>query len=384
MAEPHKLGPLKIGILGWELLQVLGGANDFIRNLIRALKLRPDTTVYFIAPPQDDESVYQHYLEADPTMIRLPFDCQASTLQRLQKEYGIDCFMLSIYSYPSDLPYLVYWPDCQHRHFPEYFDAPSRKLRDDRIRELLDTGKPMIINAKTAKDDMVRFFGATPNRVFNLPVAPMVHFDHLVPRPELALKYNLVEPYFIICNQFWVHKSLETVVEAAEMVRDRGIDAHFVFTGKMEEPRFPHYPQQVVDMVKVRGLEDRVRFLGHLPKVDQLELMKRAIAVIQPTLFEGGPGGGSIYDSTGLGIRAIVSDIPCNRELPPEPNRLFWFTPRVAASLVDQIVDVMKTSYTPPSLEDLYQVSRRAVELTSVRLYEAIEDEVRRMRGVAP
>ncbi len=367
MADTSDVGPLKIGILGWELLQVLGGANDFVRNLIRALKVRPNTTVYFIAPKQQDELIYPHYLEADSDMIRLYEDCEAHTLQRLRKEHEIDCFMLSIYVYPTDLPYLVYWPDCQHRRLPEFFDEPSRKARDERIQSLLATGKPLIINAKTAKDDIVEFFGAKPDQIFNLPVAPIVQFDHLTPRPELALKYNVPEPYFIISNQFWVHKSLETVVEAADIVRNRGVDVNFVFTGKMEEPRFPTYPQQIMDMVKAKRLDDRVRFLGHLPKVDQLELMKRAIAVVQPTLFEGGPGGGSVYDATGIGVRAIISDIACNRELPPDPEKRFWFKPRVAADLADQMIHVVGLPYTQPTIEDLYQISKRSIEVTSVR-----------------
>ena len=39
------------------------------------------------------------------------------------------------------------------------------------------------------------------------------------------------------------------------------------------------------------GLEQRVRVLGLVPKRDQIEIMKKACAVLQPTRFEGGPGG---------------------------------------------------------------------------------------------
>ena len=51
--------------------------------------------------------------------------------------------------------------------------------------------------------------------------------------------------------------------------------------------------------------------------------MKESIAVIQPTLFEGGPGGGSIYDAISLGVPAIISDIPVNREIDSELLRFF-------------------------------------------------------------
>ena len=55
--------------------------------------------------------------------------------------------------------------------------------------------------------------------------------------------------------------------------------------------------------------------LGLIPKRDQIELLKGAVALIQPTLFEGGPGGGAAYDAIGLDVSVILSDIPVNLEI---------------------------------------------------------------------
>jgi glycosyltransferase involved in cell wall biosynthesis len=63
------------------------------------------------------------------------------------------------------------------------------------------------------------------------------------------------------------------------------------------------------------GIADKVKILGHIPKLDQIALLKKSLAVIQTTLFEGGPGGGSVYDSISLGVPAIVSNIPINLEI---------------------------------------------------------------------
>ena len=63
------------------------------------------------------------------------------------------------------------------------------------------------------------------------------------------------------------------------------------------------------------GLVDNLKVLGMIAKKEQIGLMRGAVAVLQPTLFEGGPGGGSVYDAVSLGVPAIVSDIPVNREL---------------------------------------------------------------------
>ena len=63
--------------------------------------------------------------------------------------------------------------------------------------------------------------------------------------------------------------------------------------------------------------------LGFIPKPDQIRLMREAVAVVQPTLFEGGPGGGSIYNAIALGRPVIVSDLPVNREIESSGDSLF-------------------------------------------------------------
>lgn len=365
---------MKIGILGAELLQTIGGANDFIRNLLKALRIRPETTVYFICPKRDDETIYQYYLQAFPEMRRIYSECDQASLDSLWKTLNIDCFLLSIYPLGTELPYLTYWPDCQHRRFPEFFNQEAQDVRDARIRELLGTGKPMLINAIDAKNDMIRFFDADESRVFNLPVAPIVEFEHLFPEPELFLSYSLKKPFFICSNQFWIHKSLETFIEAANiLVNEYLVDVNFVMTGKVEEPRFPDYPQKVLDLIKALDLEDRFRVLGHISKRSQLEVMKYATAVVQTTLFEGGPGGGSTYDAIGLGLRALVSDIPCNRELPDLPGQIFFYPVKNSRALADLMKRTLETPFTQPTIEQVYQISKRSIEETSIRLYEAIE-----------
>ena len=83
----------------------------------------------------------------------------------------------------------------------------------------------------------------------------------------------------------------------------------------MDDYRSPDYAGRLVARVQTLGIADACHFLGLIPKLDQIALMREAIAVIQPTLFEGGPGGGAVYAAIGLGQPVIVSDISVNREI---------------------------------------------------------------------
>ena len=64
--------------------------------------------------------------------------------------------------------------------------------------------------------------------------------------------------------------------------------------------------------------------------------MKGSLAVVQTTLFEGGPGGGSVWDAISLGKPSIVSDISTNLEIENEPTVTFFKT-KDADDLADKM-----------------------------------------------
>lgn len=119
------------------------------------------------------------------------------------------------------------------------------------------------------------------------------------------------------------------------------------------------------------GIEDKVHFLGHIPKIDQISIMKKSLGVLQPTLFEGGPGGGSVYDAVSLGVPAILSDIPANREIETEEN-LFYFEAGSATDLSDRIRAFLKQEIKRPSTVELITRGEQRRRMMGERLLEAV------------
>ncbi|MEO6269447.1 MAG: hypothetical protein ABIP08_04000, partial [Lautropia sp.] len=204
---------IRIGILSHEFLINIG-ANDFLKLIISGLALRERTDIVFLhpRPPAAADGTegaegdalplpFDFYAEACPRMSFVACDIDPDSLETLKSELGIDVFLPSIHVLPKSLPYVTYWPDCQPKYYPEFFDGQSQRVRDERILGLLASGKPMINNSCNARDDMVRFYGADPGQIFNFPVAPNLPFEKLVPRPELCTPYGLHRRYFIMCNQ---------------------------------------------------------------------------------------------------------------------------------------------------------------------------------------
>ena len=118
------------------------------------------------------------------------------------------------------------------------------------------------------------------------------------------------------------------------------------FTAEMEDYRNPNYIKDLMARVQALGISDDCYFLGFIPKLDQIAIMRSAVALIQPTLFEGAPGGLSVSEVIGIGQRVIVSDIPVNREI--EQYVAEYFPPTDARALFYAMCRVRKQVNSGP------------------------------------
>ena len=179
--------------------------------------------------------------------------------------------------------------------------------------------------------------------------------------------------YFLISNQFWIHKDHVCAFNAlAELRKTPGYDdIHIVCTGATKDYRNPNYLDELNELNQSLGIYDRVHFLGYIPKIDQIQLMKECIAVIQPTLYEGSPGGGEIEDAVSLGKHSIVSDIPVNLEI-DEPTVTF-FECRSAKQLASCMKEAADSTYETPAKEELVKLGKQRQKLYYDRLKNMID-----------
>jgi len=218
---------------------------------------------------------------------------------------------------PKDfmLPWVGYMADFQHCYLKELFSAEELAARDRDFQNMLHQAGHIIVNAKAVIDDANRFFGEFPAKVHALPFSPSPQVAWLESTLDVREEYKIEKPYFMVCNQFWKHKDHVTAFRGfSEFIRQGG-NALLVCTGATHDYRFPGYFNELKVLVSNLGMQDHIKILGHIPKSDQISLIKNALAMVQTTLFEGGPGGGAAYDAIGLGVPVIASDIPVNLEM---------------------------------------------------------------------
>lgn len=371
------------GFIGW------GGGIDFLINYIYALKSQPDIQIILFLPVDGYLGKVKHFLrpmkrclaslarhgKLDFSNIPLRteqslqtvvenFQSQFQTLQiayyvqegdgllKALRQQNIDIAFPALQSLPAryPIPWVGYIPDFQHRYMPQFFTQKECVGRDRDFGQMLSVCQALVVNAKAVKEDVYRFYPQTQANVYAMPFSPIPRNQWLSDGDvDVVGKYNLPKRYFLISNQFWIHKDHKTAFRALALLHHKqiGQDVDIVCTGKMADYRFPHYIEELQELLVDLHEQDNVHFLGYIPKRDQIEILKKSVAVVQPTLFEGGPGGGAAYDSISLGKRIILSDIPVNMDV--QGNLATYFAHGNAESLAEKMADVLEQPALQPS-----------------------------------
>lgn len=216
----------------------------------------------------------------------------------------------------------VYWiPDLQHKFLPQFFVEDEIKARDSIFSDIAASAALLVLSSYSAKKDFLKFYPEHRCTVRVLQFATVLPpYQHLELKALLA-KYSLIHPYFIAPNQFWVHKNHKLVINAAKLLLECGRPFQVVFTGKEDDYRHPGHAEKLKNYVAESGLSSQILFLGFINRDEQLKLMANALAVIQPSLFEG--WSTVIEDAKSMNQRILASDLDVHREQCGDQARYF-------------------------------------------------------------
>jgi len=223
------------------------------------------------------------------------------------------------------VPWIGYVFDMQFKYLPQNFTASSRQFRDREFHRMMHNSWYLIVASRAVRDDLHKFYPGSDVHIFCLPFSPAKpSFDPSGDPAALLQKYGVKNRYMMISNQFWAHKNHITAFKAFKELMDDGIDElELVCTGSTDDGGSSNNFVNIMAFLKENGLEGSVKILGRIPKQDQLRLMYNSLALIQPTIFEGGPGGGAVFDAVTYGVPVLLSDIPVNREVQAEGIEFF-------------------------------------------------------------
>ncbi|UFS72800.1 glycosyltransferase [Geomonas sp. RF6] len=180
----------------------------------------------------------------------------------------------------------------------------------------------LVFSSNSALDDFNRFYPGSPALTRVLPFYALPQ-EKWYSTEFLAVqeRYGLPDRFLICSNQFWAHKNHPVLFEAIAKLHRTGHDMHLACTGYTVDYRAPGYFEALQDQLRQLGIEHLVHILGNIPRQDQIQLVRRALAVVQPSLFEG--WSTVVEDCRVLGKTMILSDLPVHQEQAPRHGVYF-------------------------------------------------------------
>ena len=207
----------------------------------------------------------------------------------------------------------VWIPDFQHRYLPGFFSQAECASRDERFDNIAQLAQLVVLTTHTVEHDFVKFYPSSQavTRVLAAPFYPVEDWYTGDPS-EIQNKYGLPDRFIICSNQFWIHKNHSTLFDAIALLRQAGQDAHVVCTGFTFDYRWPDYFTQIQQKIAELGIADLVHILGLIPRREQVQLIRRSLFAIQPSLFEG--LSMLVLECRALGKQIILSDLDVHHE----------------------------------------------------------------------
>ena len=206
-------------------------------------------------------------------------------------------------------------PDFQHKHLKNNFSKKERLNRDLIFKKLCHTSDIILISSESALNDLRQFFPkyANKGRVLNF----IGNFPERKPLKLTTIreKYNITEPYFYVPNQFWKHKNHKIILDALKILRHNNVNPVVLCSGSTNDVNNPYHFNLLIKEIKSNNLQLQFRVLGEIDYHDVISLAYHALAIINPSLFEG--WSTIVEEARNLNKHQILSNIDVHIEQAP-------------------------------------------------------------------
>lgn len=344
---------LKLGII-FSVNDAWIGGTYYILNLISALKTLPEINQPIITILSKNESDYLIAKETDYAFLKFhnPYSTTRNIIEKIVDKINKIVFNKYIIDkritakqvdvlFPANNEWvfekienkLFWFPDFQHIVYPGFFSGDEIKNRNEAVNQIAQSNQNLLLSSNAAKADWDVLNIKKNCAVHVIPFA-VTHpnMDDII-ISEVLNEFGIKGKYFIVSNQFWVHKNHMVVFKAALLMSRENAELQFIFTGKEDDYRHPGYFNTITEFITSNNLATNIKMLGLIDRKKQLRLMQYSTAVIQPSLFEG--WSTVIEDAKSLGCAIIASNIAVHKE--QLHNEAFYFDPLNEYDLAEKI-----------------------------------------------
>ena len=323
---------LKVALVIPDSQNWLGGKN-YIINLARTLCNQKNSNIQLIVfcSPKDKTEIQNslninnimilsnNIFKAEGYIMRL-FETlilgRQMSFYRLLVKHDIDIYFESTYfaGWRPGIKIITWIPDFQHKAFPGFFSKSAWVLRELQIRLKLICRNSFVFSSNDALNDFKKYYGNLAQNKFHY-VAPFAidkESEGKISSYKALTKYELPDEYFIVCNQMWPHKNHMIVIDAVDILKRKGYEVHVVFTGSLKNGKSLKVYSEINNRIELLKISKNIRILGIIPYSDVLGLIKKSIALINPSKFEG--WNTSIEEALLMNKSIIASNLDVHKE----------------------------------------------------------------------
>lgn len=235
------------------------------------------------------------------------------------------------------LPPTLHWmPDFQHCHLPALFSEAELRGRDQNMDMVAERSGHLLLSSESAEKDFRRFYPQYQSvQTHVLRFVPYIQDEDLAYQQRVLDQSQVEDDYFYLPNQFWAHKNHAVVIEALSMLPP---ELKVICTGSLNDYRNAAHIEQLMQRITDLGLEKRFIVLGLVERNKMMSLMAQALAVINPSLFEG--WSTTVEESKYTGKKIILSDLPVHRE--QAPADAVYFSPQDPSELAAAMLHILQ------------------------------------------
>ena len=236
----------------------------------------------------------------------------------------------------TDIGYIF---DCQHLYLKSNFNFLQKIYRSISFLLTLLFSKRILVNSKSVKNDLKRFYPIiNSSKIINLPFMPIIKNEKFnINIFKKKYNYDFLDDskkFLLMSNRWWDHKNHMIVIQAFNEIRyylEKKSDfqnSFLVISGSIKGNKgSTNIADRAKNYIKKNALEKNIFILDHVPDDFHNLLVSKCLGIIQPTLFEGGPGGFSAWEAIGMNKPLALSNIEINNELKDHVQELIYFNP---------------------------------------------------------
>ena len=256
---------------------------------------------------------------------------------------------------------IIAWiPDFQYLHLPDLFPTLDTGQETRTQQRVIAQSDVVVVSSEHAFQDFKRV--ALPS---HQSLGKVLHFvsqpDARVASSDLTLetiqrKYGFNGRYFHLPNQFWAHKNHLVVLQAVDKLKRAGINVQVLCTGNTKDYRVDaaQYIDQLREFIDSNDLHHNIRILGLIDYGDVLFLMRNAVAVINPSRFEG--WSSSVEEAKSMGTPVVLSNIEVHVE--QAPANAHYFDP----SDFEGLTEILRTVWYESDTKSRFELENAAAE----------------------